>query len=290
MANNLSELDKLTKVSASGSVAKVRRDKKKGNSENARNLLGSILDDSAAAAEEERKRLEENRRHAEEEARLAKEREEEKARLEAERAIIAEQQAQEDIKMRQAEMQAQLQREKDIEAGLIDLEEEARQKKAEEERQRAAAAEKQRKTEAKLQAIELKRNQEDELEALKREQMAKNAEPKKNILPFVIAAAAVFIVIIGTAVFALTREEPVDPYALADDYETRVVSFLQDDPSQHALTMSNHQIVAQAAPVKAAPKHSGKKKAAGAAPAAEAPKPKVSLTGGKGGLFGNKKL
>ncbi len=212
------------------------------------------------------------------------------ARLEAERAIIAEQQAQEDLKLRQAEMQAQLQRQKDIEAGLIDLEEEARQKREKEEKERAEAAEKQRKTQAKLQAIELNRSQQDELEALKREQLAKSAEPKKSMTPIIaIAAALVLMIGGGIAAFFLLGKEAVDPYALSEQYETRDISFLQETTA--SITMATPQIVTQAEPVKAAPKHSGKKKSGGAAPAEPAAKPKVSLSGGaKGGLFGNKKL
>ena len=87
-------------LKTSSEVARIRRQPKgKPGSESAKNLLGSILDDSAAAAEKERKQLEENRRRAEEEELLRKANEEEMAKLEAEQAILAEQQAQEDLKL-----------------------------------------------------------------------------------------------------------------------------------------------------------------------------------------------
>ena len=87
-------------LTASGAAAKVRRaGKAKPGSENALNLLDSIIDDTVVEAERERRRLEEDTQRAEEEARLQKEREAAAAREEAEQAILAEQQAQEDLKL-----------------------------------------------------------------------------------------------------------------------------------------------------------------------------------------------
>lgn len=275
---------------SSSDVARIRRGAKgRPGAESAKNLLGSILDDTTEAAETERIVREENAKRAEEEAQRQKEMAEEDARLQAEREIIAEKQAQEDLKLHQAEMQAQLQREKDIEAGIINLEEEARQKREEEERKRAKEEAIKRKTEAKLQAIEFKKNQETELEALRQEQLAKEAQPKKSNLPKIIAAAAA-VVIAGVValVFAL-NQEVIDPYAMGDEksYETQSITFVNED---NGMMNMARNLVVQAPPPKPVAKKSGGGKKKGGAAAPAAPMPKPSLTGGKGGLFGKGKL
>ena len=147
--------------------AKIRRPSRgKPGGETATNLLGDLLNDSAAEAEAERLRREMEQKRAAEEERLQQEHEEEMAKLEAERALLAEQQAQEERRMHQAEMAAQVQRQKDIEAGLIDLEEEARLAREEAERQRREAEEKASKEAESLAKNVLLQNQQAELEAL----------------------------------------------------------------------------------------------------------------------------
>lgn len=259
--------------------------------ESARNLLNSVLDDTAAAAEEERIRLEEARKRAEEEARLQKEREEEMARMEAEQAIMAEQQAQEDLKHHQEEMQAQLQRQKDIEAGIIDLEEEARQKRAEEERIRAEEAERVRKAEAKKEALALQEHQKIELEKLKLEERAREAAPKKSKLPMVLGIAALMAIlaVAGLFVFGVfDRGHYGDAglyYNLSEEINTRGVAFVQDNEDIMGVKTAMVKQAEDPKPV-AAPKNRPKRPAAAAAP--EPSKP--SLMGGRGGLFGGGKL
>lgn len=289
--SNFDDLDSLTKLnslSASGEVAKVKRSKpgvgkSKANKESAKNLLGSILDDAAAAAEAEAIRNEEKKRRAEEEARIAKELEEEKARYEAERQLLAEKQAQEDLRIRQAEMQAQLQREKDIEAGLIDLEEEARIAREEEARKRAEEEERARKEAEKKAATELRISQEYELEALRREQLAKESAPKASKLPMLVAIAAGVLLVAGIGTYYMLTQEEIDIYALPEESMTRTIGFIEDDTQMSRI---NANIVKQAEdpkPERTRPK----KKAPAAEPVA---KPKPTLGGGKkGGLFGGKR-
>ena len=288
--SNFDDLDSLTKLnslSASGEVAKVKRpkpggSKSKANKESAKNLLGSILDDAAAAAEAEAIRNEEKKRRAEEEARIAKELEEEKARYEAERQLIAEKQAQEDLRIRQAEMQAQLQREKDIEAGLIDLEEEARLAREEEARKRAEEEEKARKVAEKEAATALRISQEHELEALRREQLAKAAVPKSSKKPMIISIAIGVLLAAGVGVYFMLSQEEMDIYALPEESVTRTIGFIDEDMQMARI---NASIVKQAEDPKPERARPRKK-----APAAEPAKPKPTLGGGKkGGLFGGKR-
>ena len=296
MANRASlndSLNKLQALSSSGEVAKVkvrRSGRNKGaNSDSARNLLGSLLDDSEQAAEREQQELEENRRRAEEEARLQREQEEEMARIEAERAIIAERQAQEELRMHHAEMQAQVQRQNDIDAGLIDLEEEARQKAAEEERLRLEAEARARKEAEKRAANELRLSQEYELEALRQEQLAKQAAPKRSkAVPIIIAGVAAAVVAAVIAYVVVGNQKTIDIYAPSAQYDTRSINFI---PDEEALIAASISIVKQGEDPKPVSKPRTKRPggSGGSAQAADN-KPKVSLTGGgKGGIFGGGK-
>ena len=284
-------LNKLQALSSSADVsrAKVRRkDKKKPGNESAKNLLGSLLDDSEQAAEREQQELEESRRRAEEEARFQREQEEEMARIEAERAIIAEKQAQEELRIHHAEMQAEVQRQNDIDAGLIDLEEEARQKAAEEERLRREAEARARKEAEKRAANELRKSQEFELEALRQEQLAKQAVPKKNkTVPIIIGAVAAALVAGIVAFVVLSNQKTIDIYAPSAEYDTRTISFM---PDQEALVAASINIVKQEEDPKPVKARGPRKTSSGAtsAPAANKPKPTLS-GGGKGGLFGGGK-
>jgi hypothetical protein len=292
MANRPSlndSLNKLQALSSSGEVAKVRvrrHGRDKSNSDNAKNLLGSLLDDSEQAAEKEQQQLEENRRRAEEEARLQREQQEEMARIEAERAIIAEKQAQEEMRMHRAEMQAQVQRQNDIDAGLIDLEEEARQKAAEEERLRQEAEARARKEAEKRAANELLLSQEYELEALRQEQLAKQAAPKKNkAIPIIIGAVAAAAVAAIVIYITLGNQKTIDIYATSAQYDTRSINFM---PDEEALIAASISVVKQGEDPKPS-KPRAKKPSGGAAAPAES-KPKVSLSSsGKGGIFGGGK-
>ncbi len=291
MANNSAlndSLNKLSELSSSGEVARVNRAKRrnKGKSESAKSLLGNLLDDSVAAAEEERLRDEARKRAEEEEALRRKEHDEEMAKLQAEQAILAEQNEIEERKMRQAEMQAQLQRQKDIEAGIIDLEEEARQKRAEEERLAAIAAEKARKEAEKIAAQKLRIEQQNELEALRIEEANAAAAPKKNSNFLIIALAAAIIIAVaflGYRQYDINAK--IDYYALEDNCAPISLTFVDARMDEFAVASN---VVTQEAPPKPAAKKSGAKKKT-AQPAAAKPAP--SLTAGrKGGLFGSGKL
>lgn len=208
------------------------------------------------------------------------------AKLEAEQAILAEQHEIEERKLRQAEMQAQLQREKDIEAGIIDLEEEARQKREEEERQAAIAAEKARKEAEKLAAEKLRISQQNELEALRLEEAHAAAKPKSSnffvylLVVLIVAAAG------GAGWYFYDQNEQIDYYALQSDYAPYPLVVNNARMDRYDVSAS---VVKQEAPPKPVKKTTSKKKAAPAAPAK--PKPAPSLTGGKkGGLFGSGKL
>ena len=284
-------LNRLSEFSSS-EMARVnvkRPAKGKPGAESARKLLGSILDDSAAAAEEERRRLEETRRRAEEEERRKKEEEEEMARLEAERAIIAEQQAQEDLKMQQAKMQAQLQREKDIEAGIINLEEEARIAREAEAKKRAEEEAKRKKAQDRRDAIDLKKTQENELAALKQEELARKSMPALSKMPIFAAAAAVIAVIAGVAAFFLLAQKHVEPYALmgGEDYALRRVVFTKENPEYFTMDVS---VVEQEKPKPVADSNRkpGKRPSSGKTPAKPntpaQPSNKPGLIGG-GGLL-----
>ena len=266
------------------SVAKIRRPSRgKPGGESAKNLLGSLLDESAAAAEEERLRLEEDRLRAEEEARLQQEHQDEIARLEAERAIIAEKQAQEEMRMHQVEMQAQVQREKDIEAGLIDLEEEARLAREEEARRQAEAEAKAKKEAERLAAEELKRQQEAELAALRQEAVALNAAPKKNRAALPITLVALVMIALGAGYYLLLvkpHNERMDAlaqaYTLHPEYISKDVRFSVEENEMVGWDMST---VTQSAPPKPKTKSSGgSKKPVQTAPAQ--PEKKPSLLGG----------
>ncbi len=287
MADFNDSLNKLSEFSTSGEVAKVNRAKRKGkaNSESAKNLLGSLLDDSAAQAEAERRRKEEERRRAEEEARIRAEEEEIRSKYEAEQALLAEQKELEERKQRQAEMQAQLQRQKDIEAGLIDVEAEERAKREEEARRAAEAAAKAQK-EAELAEAERKRQiQEAELERLHREtelQNQENARTKnKNTFPLLALAACLIAAGVVIYWFFFKPAEPRDFYEIDDQLSvsSTIVAFLPEDSSSANIEV---KVVKQAADPKPVRRVSHTK-------AKETPKqaaPKASLTGGKGGLFG----
>lgn len=280
-------LNKLSELSSSG-VARINRSKRpsRRKSESAKSLLGNLLDDSIATAQAEREREEERKRREEEEAQRQKEYAEEMAKLEAEQAILAEQKEIEARRIRQAEMQAQLQREKDIEAGLIDLEEEARQKRAEEERQAAIAAEKARKEAEKLAAQKLRISQQNELEALRLEEVQAAAKPKSSnavvyvLIVLILAAAG------GASWYFYSKNQEINYYAMQEEYTPNalIVSDARMDKFDVAVS-----VVTQEAPPKPVKKTTSKNRKPSTATAA--PKPAPSLTGGKkGGIFGSGKL
>lgn len=295
---NFDELDSLSKlgaVSSSGEVSKVKHVTRSGSnarvsggnakvSRESKNLLSIILEDSAAAAEVESLRNEEKKRRADEEARIAKEIEEERTRLEAEQQMIAEKQAQADLRNRQAEMQAQLQRQKDIEAGLIDLEEEARIAREEEARRLAEEQARAKKAADKHAATELRMSQETELEALRRDQLARESAPAASRMPLVIGLVVTLLLICGgVGAYWFMKPEPIDIYALSAEEETRALAFLPEDMDSVSVDVL---IVKQMEEVK-----EDKPRAKKAAAPAEAPKKKPTLGGGlRGGLFGGGRL
>lgn len=286
-------LNKLAEMSSSGEVAKVkqRRQVKEQawvSNDSAKNLLGSLLSDSSKAAEEELARQEAAAAQAVEAARRAREREEEMLQLEAKRELLSEMQAQEEMRLRQLEMQAQLQRQKDIEAGVIDLEEEARLQREAEERQRKEAEERQRKEEEKRASEALLREQAKELEALRQKELLEQAMPKRSKLIPIVLAAVVLFGAAGVGIFLHLNQEEIDIYAPSAQYDTRTIGFMPDESAMLAVQM---QLVKQAEPPKpvvARPRSASRSrpKTGGSTVAAPEKKPSGLKSGG---LLGAKK-
>lgn len=293
MANLNDSLNKLSSLSSSGELSRVnirRPGRGKPGGESAKNLLGDLLNDSAEAAEAERIRKEEERKRVEEEERMQKELEEEKLKLEAEQALMTEQQAQEALREQQAKLQAQVQREKDIEAGLIDLEEEARQKREEEERKRAEEDAKRKKEEERQASIERQAKQQAELEALQKEELVRRAVPKKSkAVPVIIVAACVVVAALA-AVYIFKIQPDMEKEAryfaafdLAEKYESRGVAFLSEDQDMTDTYAIN--IVKQGEDPKPVKVRSKKDKGGSGGGAATTTKPTLG-----GGLLGSGKL
>jgi hypothetical protein len=152
-------------------------------------------------------------------------------------------------------------------------------------RKRAEEEEKARKVAEKEAATALRISQEHELEALRREQLAKAAVPKSSKKPMIIGIAIGVLLAAGVGVYFMLSQEEMDIYALPEESVTRTIGFIDEDMQMARI---NASIVKQAEDPKpvAAPKNRPKRPAAAAAP--EPSKP--SLTGGRGGLFGGGKL
>lgn len=288
-------LNKLAEMSSSGEVAKVkqRRQVKEQawvSNDSAKNLLGSLLSDSGKAAEEELARQEAAAAQVVQEAKRAREKEEEMLQLEAKRELLSEQQAQDEMRMRQAEMQAKLQRQKDIESGVINLEEEARLKREAEESARKEAEARKRKEEDRRASESLLRDQAQELESLRQKELLEQAMPKRSkLIPIVLVA---LLLIAGSAIGAFFHfnQEEIDIYAPSAEYDTRTIGFIPEEPAMLAVQM---QLVKQGEapkPVVARPRPTGNKRPVkGGTSVATTPdkKPTTGLKGG--GLLGAKK-
>ena len=286
--SNLSDsLDELSRTSSSAGVARVKRgrNRKGANKESAESLLDSILDDSSKAAEEEQRKQDEARKLAEEEEMLRKEREEVQKRIDGEMLLLKEQKAHEELRKNQSQMIQKVEREKAIEAGLIDVEEEERLAREAEAKKRAAEEEKERKAREKKERRERIAAQKAELESLKHAEQLEAAKPKPSNAPKIVAVAAVAAIIIGVVAFFMLNKKEIDIYALSEP-STRSIGFLQEDLETQPMIIS---IVAQEAP-KAPPKASSKKtkRPAGNAPSTTAAPSKPSLRGKGGGLTSRK--
>ena len=287
--SNLNDsLDELLKTSSTGNarVRSRRAGKVKPGQESAMSLLDSILDDSNKAAAEEEKQQEEARIRAAEEAAEAKEREELQRRLDGEMLLLKEQQAQDALRKNQSQMAQKVQREKDIEAGLIDVEEEARLAREAEEKKRAEEELKARKAQEKKERRERIAKQKQELQTFAQLEAIEAAKPKKSNAPIFISIAAVLAVVAGIIIYLQVTKEEIDIYALSTNYETMNVNFLKDDPEMSVMASS---IVAQAEPVEAPKPTATSKKKSSAKPAAQQPKPSLTGKTGKGGLLGKGK-
>lgn len=279
-------LNKLSEMSSSGEVAKVKQRRKVNeqvwvSNDSAEHLLGSLLSDSGKAAAEELARQAAAAAAAAAEAKLAREREDEMLQLEAERKLLSEKQAQEEMRLRQAEMQAQLQREKDIESGVINLEEEARLQREAEEKARQEAEEKARKEEERRANEALLRAQAEELEALRQKELLEQAMPKRSKLLPIILAALVLIAASGVAAYFYLNQEEIDIYAPSAEYDTRTIGFIPDESAMLAVEM---QLVKQGEPPKPVverprPTRRAASKSRKAAPSTEK-KPTNALKGG----------
>lgn len=282
-------LTKLQELSSGGEVAKVKRrsnvkEQAWSSNEKTSNLLGNLLGEasSLAAQEAERKRAE--LEAATEEARLAAEQEEELKRLEAEHALMEEKRIHEEKKMRHTQMLAAIEREKKIETGEINLEEEARLKREEEERIRLEKEAILAKEAEKRRAKELLQDQHRQMEELTEQQIEKAAKKKKSRAGLMVAiVAAVVLCASGGIVWYLTRPEPIDIYALDKEYPSEDFGFLSDDMSATAVGVN---IVAQAAPVVAKPV---KPRRSSSAKKKETPAGGDTLAKGRGGLLGGRK-
>ena len=289
--SNLNDsLDELLRTSSTGNarVRSRRANKAKPGQESAMSLLDSILDDTNKAAAEEERNQEEARIRAAEEAAEAKEREELQKRLDGEMLLLKEQQAQADLRKNQSQMAQKVQREKDIEAGLIDVEEEARLAREAEEKKRAEEELKARKAQEKKERRERIAQQKKELQTFAHLEAIEAAQPKKSNAPIFIGLAVAVALIASVVVFLLLNKEEIDIYKPSDSYETAKVYFLKDTTDTLAMDVSVVKQEAPAAPVKVTP---GKKKTTGGSSSntSTATTNKPTLTSGKGGLFGKGK-
>lgn len=290
IASNLNDsLDELLKQSSTGNARVHRRPGKvKPGQESAMSLLDSILDDSNKAAAEEERRQEEARIRAAEEAAEAKEREALQKRLDGEMLLLKEQQEQEILRKNQAKLAKQVQREKDIEAGLIDVEEEARLAREAEEKKRAEEELRARKAQEKKERREHIAKQKQELQTFAHLEAIEAAKPKKSKAPIFIALGAAVILVAGIITFLLLTKEEIDIYAPSPAYETMNVYFQKDKLVMLAM---GSNVVMQEAPVVAPKPSSTKRKSSASSASAPAPaQPKASLSDkGKGGLLGKGK-
>jgi len=247
--SNLSDsLDDLSKASSAG-TAKVKanrgRGRKAANKESAESLLDFILDDSGKAAEEEERQHEEARKRAEEEEALRKEREELQKRMDGEMALLKEQKSQAEMRKMQSQMLQAVEREKAIEAGLIDVAEEERLAREAEEKKRQEEEEKARKAREKKERKERILAQKAELEALQHEEAVEAAKPQPSKAPQILIAVVLFLAIAGgVAGYLLTREH-IDIYALKEDPSSMTIGFLSEDRSMQIMA---HNVVEQEKP------------------------------------------
>lgn len=288
--SNLNDsLDELLRTSSTGNakVRSRRANRAKPGQESAMSLLDSILDDTNKAAAEEERNQEEARIRAAEEAAEAKEREEMQKRLDGEMLLLKEQQAQADLRKNQSQMAQKVQREKDIEAGLIDVEEEARLAREAEEKKRAEEELKARKAQEKKERRERIAQQKKELQTFAHLEAIEAAKPKKSNTPIFIAIAAVFLVSCGIVGYLFLTKEEIDIYQPSESYETVKVYFQKDNIATLAMESNVVAQEAPSAPPKVTPtkkKHTGSSSSSASQPASNRP----TLTSGKGGLLGGK--
>ncbi len=284
--SNLNDsLEELSKASSAG-TAKVRargRGRKAANKESAESLLDFILDDAGKAAEEEERKHEEARKRAEEEEMLRKEREELQKRMDGEMALIQEQKNQAEMRKMQSQMLQAVEREKAIEAGLIDVAEEERLAREAEEKRRKEEEEKARKAREKKERRERIMAQKAELEALQHEEAVEAAKPQPSKTPQIVIAVVFLLAIAGgVAGYFLTREH-IDIYALNESPSSTTIGFLSEDPTMQVM---DHNVVEQEEP-KVAPKPStttNKPRTKPQNTPAPAPKPGLNTGKGSGGL------
>ncbi|MDX9721103.1 MAG: hypothetical protein RBU37_10155 [Myxococcota bacterium] len=220
--------------SGDGGQAKVKQRKSKvkeqdwKSNESAGNLLAGILGESEAEAEAERKRRDAERKakeaaeEAERQATEAKRKAEADARLRAEQNRLAE------VEVRRTQMLAAIERQKKIEKGEIDLEEEARKKKEEDDRLRREAEAKAAKEAEFNRAQMLIQKQQEQLKEMADRQLEAAALTPKSNTGLYIGIAAVVVVLGGVAAaLLLTGEPPAElpnPYALAAQYPATTIA------------------------------------------------------------------
>ena len=205
------------------------------------NLLTGLIDDSNAELEAEKAEKARKTKEAEERARAKREAEDAKKRQEAESKLQEEKRRLEEKEQRRLQMLADMERQRKLEAGEVDEEEEERKRQEAEAKAAREAAEKAREAaeEAQLQSS----NQElaDQIRVIKmqkahEEQLAAEKKRKKDLsIKAAIVAAAITLISVIVVYFA-TLKAP-DYYTLNDDYETKTLSMTNNVPKADTVTM-----------------------------------------------------
>ncbi len=231
--NKLSDLSSQDQSGAGGQVAKVkqRRTKVKEQSwmsdDNAGNLLAGLLGETEAEAEQEIKRKEAERKAREAAEEAEKQAAEARKKAESESRLREEQNRLQEVQMRRTQMLAAIERQKKIETGEIDVEEEERLRKLEEEKARREEEARLAKEAQLKHAQDLIQAQQEKLQELANRPLeAAITEPHSNMGVFV-AIAAVFLLVAGgvAAYFVLSAPAPekANPFGLVENYPTQML-------------------------------------------------------------------
>lgn len=231
--NKLSDLSNQAQDSSEQQVAKVKRrgkvkEQKWMSDDSAGNLLEGLLGETSLEAEAELKRKEEERKAREAAEAAERAAAEAKKKANAEERLREEQNRLQEVQQRRTQMLAAIERQKKIETGEIDVEEEERLRKLEEERLRQEEEAKRAK-EAELQhAQSLIQEQQSRLQELANRPLeAAIAEPRSNMGIIVGVAAAALVIGVGVlllVVLGSEKPEDIDPFALVENFPTQTLT------------------------------------------------------------------